>query len=59
LFVFHFVPGKHVPTDIQDSVSLPKKDSNYSHQGRRRFFTITTPSDEDFEKLLDARKDNT
>jgi hypothetical protein len=44
------------PADIQDFASMP---SNNTHQGRRLFFTITTPSDDDFGKLLDARKDNT
>jgi hypothetical protein len=44
------------PADIQDFTSLP---SNNTHQGRRWFFTITTPSDDDIGKLLYARKDNT
>jgi hypothetical protein len=44
------------PADIQDFAFLP---NNNSHKVRRWFFTITTPSDEDIGKLLDARKDNT
>jgi hypothetical protein len=44
------------PADIQNFGSLP---SNNTHQGRRWFFTITSPSDDDIGKLLDARKDNT
>jgi hypothetical protein len=44
------------PADIQDFASLP---NNNLHQGRRWFFTITSPSDDDIGKLLDARKDNT
>jgi hypothetical protein len=44
------------PADIQDFPSLADKDSKYS---RRWFFTITSPSDDDIGKLLDARKDNT
>jgi hypothetical protein len=44
------------PADIQDFAYLP---NNNTHQSRRWFFTITTPSDDDIGKLLDARKDNT
>jgi hypothetical protein len=44
------------PADIQDFASLLNKDSKYS---RRWFFTITSPSDDDIEKLLNTRKDNT
>jgi hypothetical protein len=44
------------PTDIQDFTSLPNKNSKF---GRRWFFTITAPSDDNIGKLLDARKDNT
>jgi hypothetical protein len=44
------------PTDIQDFASLPNKDSKF---GRRWFFTITAPSDDDIGKLLDAWKNNT
>jgi hypothetical protein len=44
------------PADIQDFASLPDKDSKHS---QRWFFTITSPSDDDIGKLLDARKDNT
>jgi hypothetical protein len=44
------------PADIQEFAYLADKDSKY---GRKRFFTITTPSDDDIGKLLDARKDNT
>jgi hypothetical protein len=44
------------PTDIQDFQFLP---NNNSHQGRKWFFTITTPSDDDIGKLLNTRKNNT
>jgi hypothetical protein len=44
------------PADIQDFAPLPNKDSNYT---RRLFFTITIPSDDDVEKLLSGRIDNT
>jgi hypothetical protein len=44
------------PVDIQDFEFLPNKYSKYT---RRWFFTITTPSDDDIGKLLNARRDNT
>jgi hypothetical protein len=43
------------PTIFQDA-TLPNKDSKYS---RRWFFSIAAPSDDDVEKLLSAKKDNT
>jgi hypothetical protein len=43
------------PTNIQNFAFLP----NNSYLGRKWFFTITTPSDEDIGKLLDDRKNNT
>jgi hypothetical protein len=44
------------PADIQEFAYLP---NNNSHQSRKWFFIITTPSDDDIGKLLDARRYNT
>jgi hypothetical protein len=44
------------PADIQEFAYLADKNSKY---GRKWFFTIISPSDDDIEKLLDVKKDNT
>jgi hypothetical protein len=42
------------PADIQKITFLPIN----TPQGRKWFFTVISPSDEDIGKLLEARKDN-